>query len=63
MKLYLPQIAIKETLICLDVIIADETVEHFKTHTDKKLIVPECGLGNSKKWNLKHAMGDKFDAF
>ena len=25
----------KETLICLDVTIADETVEHFKTHTDK----------------------------
>jgi len=53
----------KETLICLDVIIADETVEHFKTHTDQKLIVLERALDTTKKWNLKHAMGDKFNAF
>jgi adenine-specific DNA-methyltransferase len=31
----------KETLICLDVIIADETVAHFKTNRDQKLIVLE----------------------
>ena len=53
----------KETLICLDVIIADETVEYFKTHTDQKLIVLERALDTTKKWNLKHAMGDKFNAF
>jgi len=53
----------KETLICLDVTIADETVEHFKTHTDQKLIVLERALNTTKKWNLKHAMGDKFNAF
>lgn len=53
----------KETLICLDVIIADETVAHFKTHTDQKLIVLERALDTTKKWNLKHAMGDKFKAF
>ncbi len=53
----------KETLICLDVIIADETVEHFKTNTDQKLIVLERALDTTKKWNLKHAMGDKFNAF
>jgi len=53
----------KETLICLDVIIADETVAHFKTHTDQKLIVLERALDTTKKWNLKHAMGDKFNAF
>lgn len=53
----------KETLICLDVTIANETVEHFKTHTDKKLIVLERALDTTKKWNLKHAMGDKFNAF
>ena len=53
----------KETLICLDVIIADETVEYFKNHTDKKLIVLERALDTTKKWNLKHAMGDKFNAF
>ena len=53
----------KETLICLDVVIADETVEHFKTHTDQKLIVLERALDTTKKWNLKHTMGDKFNAF
>lgn len=53
----------KETLICLDVIIADETVEHFKTNIDQKLIVLERALDTTKKWNLKHAMGDKFNAF
>ncbi len=53
----------KSTLICLDVIIADETVEHFKTNIDQKLIVLERALDTTKKWNLKHAMGDKFNAF
>ncbi|MBT8244461.1 MAG: site-specific DNA-methyltransferase [Winogradskyella sp.] len=53
----------KETLICLDVIIANETVEHFKTNTNQKLIVLERALDTTKKWNLKHAMGDKFNAF
>ena len=53
----------KETLICLDVTIADETVEYFKTHTDQKLIVLERALDTTKKWNLKHYLGDKFNAF
>ena len=53
----------KETLICLDVIIAQETVAYFKTHTEQKLIVLERALDTTKKWNLKHTMGDKFDAF
>ena len=53
----------KETLICLDAPISDELVEHFKTHTDQKLIILERALDTTKKWNLKHAMGDKFNAF
>ena len=53
----------KETLICLDVLIADETVEHFKTHTEQKLIVLERAIDTTKKWNLKHYMGDKFNPF
>ncbi|MDD3720883.1 MAG: site-specific DNA-methyltransferase [Lutibacter sp.] len=53
----------KEALICLDGVIADETIEYFKTHTDQKLIVLERALDTTKKWNLKHAMGDKFNAF
>lgn len=53
----------KETLICLDGSLADETVEYFKSHTDQKLIVLERALDTTKKWNLKHYMGDKFKAF
>ncbi|MCM4158441.1 site-specific DNA-methyltransferase [Antarcticibacterium flavum] len=53
----------KETLICLDVSLADETVAHFKTHTGQKMIVLERALDTTKKWNLKHFLGDKFSAF
>ena len=53
----------KETLICLDAPISEELVEHFKTHTEQKLIVLERALDTTKKWNLKHAMGDNFKAF
>ena len=41
----------------------NETVVHFKTHTNQKLIVLERAIDTTKKWNLKHAMGDKFNAF
>jgi len=53
----------KETLICLDTSISDELVAYFKTHTDQKLIVLERALDTTKKWNLKHTFGDKFNAF
>lgn len=53
----------KETLICLDGSLSAETVEYFKTHTDQKLIVLERALDTTKKWNLKHYMGEKFKAF
>ena len=53
----------RQTLICLDVSLSDETVAHFKTHTDQKLIVLERALDTTKKWNLKHYLGDKFNAF
>lgn len=53
----------KQTLICLDVSLAEETISYFKTHTDQKLIVLERALDTTKKWNLKHYMGDKFNAF
>ena len=53
----------KETLICLDASISDEMVEHFKTNINQKLIVLERALDTTKKRNLKHAMGDKFNAF
>ncbi len=53
----------KETLICLDVTIANETVEHFKHIQNKKPIVPERALDTTKKWYLKHSMGDKSNTF
>ncbi len=53
----------EKTLICLDAPISDDMVAHFKTHTDQKLIVLERALDTTKKWNLKHATGDKFNAF
>ncbi len=54
---------LKETLICLDVAIDADTVEHFKKHTDKKFICLERALDTTKKYNLKHYLGDKFNVF
>lgn len=62
-ELFLASDGEKETLLCLDGTLADETVEYFKSHTDQKLIVLERALDTTKKWNLKHYMGDKFKAF
>ena len=53
----------KETLICLDVSIDEDTIEYFKTNTDKKFICLERALDTTKKYNLKHYLGDKFNAF
>ncbi len=53
----------KETLICLDVSIAPETVSYFKAHTDTKFICLERALDTTIKYNLKHYLGDKFNAF
>ena len=53
----------KETLICLDVTIATETVEYFKTHTTQKFICLERALDTTKKYNLKHYLGDLVDVF
>lgn len=53
----------KETLICLDSDLAEETVQYFKKHTEQKLIVLERALDTTKKWNLKHYMKDNFKAF
>lgn len=43
----------KETLICLDVTIANETVAHFKTHPNQKLIVLQRALATTKKMEFK----------
>lgn len=53
----------KETLICLDGTLENETVEYFKKNPKEHLIVLERALDTTKKWNLKHYMGDNFVAF
>ncbi|MFV8334255.1 site-specific DNA-methyltransferase [Flavobacterium sp. GSP14] len=53
----------KETLICLDVSIDLDTVDYFKTSTEQKFICLERALDTTKKYNLKHYLGDKFNAF
>ncbi len=53
----------KETLICLDVSIDMETVEHFKKYNTQKFICLERALDTTKKYNLKHYLGDMFNAF
>jgi adenine-specific DNA-methyltransferase len=53
----------KETLVCLDGDLAEETVDYFKKNTEQKLIVLERALDTTKKWNLKHYMKDNFKAF
>ncbi len=53
----------KETLICLDISIDMERVEYFKKNIEKKFICLERSLDTTKKWNLKHYLGEKFKAF
>lgn len=53
----------KEMLICLDGEIHMDTVEYFKKNTEKKFICLERSLDTTRKWNLKHYLGDRFNAF
>jgi adenine-specific DNA-methyltransferase len=62
-EIFIATDGIKETLICLDVAIDAETVEHFKKNVDKKFICLERALDTTKKYNLRHYLGDKFNAF
>lgn len=52
-----------EAYITVDASLADETVDYFLAHTDKKFICIERALDTTKKFNLKKAMGEKFFAF
>lgn len=62
-EIYLAKDSKNEILICLDVTIEMDTVEYFKKNIDKKFICLERALDTTKKYNLKHYMGDKFKAF
>lgn len=62
-EVFLAKDAHKESLICLDQRLASETVDHFKKHKDHFFICLELALDTTKKWNLKHHLGDKLKAF
>jgi len=53
----------KETLICLDPSIDPTTIDHFKSHKEHFFICLELALDTTKKWNLKHHLGERLIAF
>jgi adenine-specific DNA-methyltransferase len=60
---YLASDGEKELLVCLDIQIEEATIAAFKTQTDVRFLCLERAVDTTKKWNLKHALGDKFIAF
>jgi len=62
-KVFLAKDAFKEALICLDQSIAAGTVDYFKTQKEHFFICLELALDTTKKWNLKHNLGEKLKAF
>ncbi len=59
---FLAKDAHKQSLICLDSNIASQTVDHFQKNTGHFFICLELALDTTKKWNLKHHLGDKLKA-
>ena len=59
---YLVEEGDRKAYICLDTIIADETIDFFKTHKDKMFICLERALDTTKKWNLNHTLGERLKA-
>ncbi len=62
-EVFLAKDPFKEALICLDYDLAPTTVDYFKQHKDRFFICLEVALDTTKKWNLKHNLGDKLKAF
>jgi len=60
---FLAKDAHKESLICLDLTLDPATVDYFKTHSEHFFICLELALDTTRKWNLKHHLGDKLKAF
>lgn len=58
-EVFLAKDAHKESLICLDPKLESKTVDHFKAHKDQFFICLEFALNTTKKWNLKHNLGEK----
>jgi adenine-specific DNA-methyltransferase len=58
-EVFLAKDAHKEALLCLDTVLVPETIDYFKTHQDNLFICLELALDTTKKWNLKHQLGEK----
>jgi adenine-specific DNA-methyltransferase len=52
----------RTALVCLDESIAAETVDAFRGDKDATFICLEAALDTTKKWNLKHHLGDRLRA-
>jgi adenine-specific DNA-methyltransferase len=52
----------RTALICLDESIAPETVDAFKGDKERTFICLDAALDTTKKWNLKHHLGDRLRA-
>ena len=53
----------KEGLLCLDMNFAEDTISTLETYKEHIFICLERALDTTKKWNLKHLLGDKLIAF
>jgi adenine-specific DNA-methyltransferase len=52
----------RTALLCLDESIAPETVDAFRNDKESTFICLEAALDTTKKWNLKHHLGDRLRA-
>jgi adenine-specific DNA-methyltransferase len=52
----------RKAYVCLDTSIASETIDFFKAHKDTTFICLERALDTTKKWNLKHNLGERLKA-
>lgn len=59
---YLADDGTRQAYICLDMGLRDSTIEMFKGRTERPFICLERALDTTKKWNLKHALGDRLKA-
>lgn len=62
-EVFLAKDAHRDSLICLDPRIEPETVDDFKKDTGHFFICLELALDTTKKWNLRHHLGDRLKAF
>lgn len=57
-EVYLAKDANKTALLCLDMSLAPETIDYFKNSKTEFFICLERSLDTTKRWNLKHHLGE-----